>query len=236
MKKDRSPKVCVSTQVVEAGIDLSFDVVVRDEAPLDSVFQVAGRCNRNFSKPMGEVYLYRVRDGRTNRFFSSYIYDSLLIDATRRILKDREVQEKDFFELSTRYFSFLKRHANLDRENLMEQIEGLRFEDIADSFRLVDKKFQTVSIFIEYDEEAKQLRKQLKKVLNSKMEKFEKIALVARLLKRMSSYTIDVPITNEELAGALLFENGFVVVTHDNLKNWHDEETGFRRSEETLIF
>ncbi len=236
MKKDRSPKVCVSTQVVEAGIDLSFDVVVRDEAPLDSVFQVAGRCNRNFSKPMGEVYLYRVRDGRTNRFFSSYIYDSLLIDATRRILKDREVQEKDFFELSTRYFSFLKRHANLDRENLMEQIEGLRFEDIADSFRLVDKKFQTVSIFIEYDEEAKQLRKQLKKVLNSKMEKFEKIALVARLLKRMSSYTIDVPITNEELAGALLFENGFVVVTHDNLKNWYDEETGFRRSEETLIF
>ncbi|KAF2957815.1 hypothetical protein AS159_05260 [Thermotoga sp. Ku-13t] len=236
MKKDRSSKVCVSTQVVEAGVDLSFDVVVRDEAPLDSVFQVAGRCNRNFSRPVGEVYLYRVRDERTGRFFSSYIYDPLLIDATRKILKDREVQEKDFFNLSTQYFSFLKKHANLDRENLMEQIEGLRFEDMANSFRLIDRNFQTVSIFIEYDEEAKQLREQLKNALNSKMEKFEKIALIARLLKRMSSYTIDVPITSEELKGALLFENGFMVMTHDNLELWYDEETGFKRSEETMIF
>lgn len=39
--------VCVSTQVIEAGVDISFERVIRLSAGMDSVIQAAGRCNRN---------------------------------------------------------------------------------------------------------------------------------------------------------------------------------------------
>ncbi len=46
-KADSKRVICVSTQLVEAGVDLSFSCVVRALAGLDSVLQAAGRCNRN---------------------------------------------------------------------------------------------------------------------------------------------------------------------------------------------
>jgi len=52
------PLITVSTQLIEAGVDISFDRVYRDLAPIDSIVQAAGRCNRSFERARGEVTIW----------------------------------------------------------------------------------------------------------------------------------------------------------------------------------
>lgn len=56
LKSGRS-LICISTQLIEAGVDLSFDCVVRDLAGLPSIAQAAGRCNRHGESNCRPVYL-----------------------------------------------------------------------------------------------------------------------------------------------------------------------------------
>ncbi|MBP1986608.1 CRISPR-associated endonuclease Cas3'' [Halolamina salifodinae] len=54
------PVLFLSTQLVEAGVDVSFDEVIRDFAPMDSLVQAAGRCNRSYDRSRGRVTVWRL--------------------------------------------------------------------------------------------------------------------------------------------------------------------------------
>ena len=74
--------ICISTQCLEAGVDLSFECVIRSFAGLDSIAQSAGRCNRHGEKESGQVLIVNCNDENLSRLPDIRIAQ----DATRLIL------------------------------------------------------------------------------------------------------------------------------------------------------
>ncbi len=65
--EDRKLVICVSTQLIEAGIDISFDCVVRSLAGLDSIAQAAGRCNRHGEDACRDVFIINSSEENLSR-------------------------------------------------------------------------------------------------------------------------------------------------------------------------
>ncbi len=109
--KLRLPCIVVATQCIEAGVDIDMDLVIRDFAPLDSLVQVAGRCNRHALRPTERVEIVCLTDNQ-ERPFCQFIYDKILLQETHavlyRYLSEREVSaipERDVFELTRDFYS-----------------------------------------------------------------------------------------------------------------------------------
>ena len=110
--KQGEPCIVVSTQCIEAGVDLDMDSVIRDFAPLDSLIQVAGRCNRNGCGERGTIEVVCLV-GDNGRQFSLMIYDQVLLQTTRTVLGDSAtLPEEDILPLTEAYFEILKRELN----------------------------------------------------------------------------------------------------------------------------
>jgi len=82
-QKDSYEKIiCISTSLIEAGVDVSFERVVRSLTGLDSIVQAAGRCNRNYETSCGIVSIINIRDEHAGRL--GYLKKAQ--EATRELL------------------------------------------------------------------------------------------------------------------------------------------------------
>ncbi|MBF0449912.1 MAG: CRISPR-associated helicase Cas3', partial [Candidatus Magnetomorum sp.] len=87
--------IVVSTQLIEAGVDLSFKTVYRDFGPVDSIIQVAGRCNRNgeYGINGGKMIVVRLYNDK-NVYYHSQVYPSILSQYVEKTLIDDSYKKK----------------------------------------------------------------------------------------------------------------------------------------------
>ncbi len=135
----------VSTQLVEAGVDLDFPVVYRAAAGLDSIAQAAGRCDREglltnrAGAPAGRVYVFTPADGLPPGHFR--ITANTTAEVLRQAYPDLLAPEA-----VERYFRLLFWQAGerLDDKNVLKDLEAgagkgnFPFREIADKFRLIE--------------------------------------------------------------------------------------------------
>ena len=115
--------IVISTSLVEAGVDLDFDIVYRQIAGVDSIIQAAGRCNRNGKKDAAKskVYIFNLIDEK------KVANQKLQIETATSVLQDYE--KVDDLTGITDYFKRLYhyRGTSLDKKNIMDEFKQMRF-------------------------------------------------------------------------------------------------------------
>jgi len=170
----------ISTQLIEAGVDIDFPKVYRAMAGVDSIAQAAGRCNREGKlEKLGKVYLFTppkppppglLRIGsETAEEVLRHEKDPLSQTAVRR-----------YFELL-----FWKRGSDLDKKNILDRLAMpdnkllFPFKEVENKFRIIEQETET--ILIRYNEDC-----------SSKIQKLQKGYLNRDLQRSLQSYSVQV--------------------------------------------
>ncbi|WLE98111.1 MAG: CRISPR-associated helicase Cas3' [Candidatus Electrothrix communis] len=96
------PVLCISTQLIEAGVDVDFNSVIRFLAGLDSIAQAAGRCNRNGNLPTAEVFVVNPQDEQIDMLEDIKIGR----DTALRIFSEEKYANLLDPEVMSRYFRY----------------------------------------------------------------------------------------------------------------------------------
>jgi len=236
--KYKIPFILVSTQTIEAGVDLDFDMAFRDLAPLPSLIQTAGRVNRNNGKEENlPVYITEIEND------CGLVYGTDQKNRVKAIFANKEViYEEEYCDLVDDYYSKLLQQGLSDKsKNIWEKgIVELDFEEI-NKFELIKSTNEIADVFVEYDDTATELadryislRKQLRKA--EKEEYFAVKAQLQNTTAALQQYFLSIRIKRITGNKPPLFENrsfgevksDFYWIHRGQMTSYYDDITGFK--------
>ncbi|SCJ40435.1 CRISPR-associated helicase Cas3 [uncultured Clostridium sp.] len=210
LKNGETCKV-VATSLIEAGVDVDFPAVFREQAGLDSILQAAGRCNREGKRPPADsvVTIFKT-EGKIPPLFSANIAAGEVAMAAYQDLSGKDAVRCYFEELLD-----LKGAQALDGQEILPLLEkeNFPFRTVAQRFHLIDNETRTV-----YVPDAESAR------LFARLESGERSRNLFRELGQYGVSVFDNHFTALESAGTLqVLEDGSALLTDPAL---YDARTG----------
>lgn len=163
--------LCISTQLIEAGVDVSFRCVLRSLAGVDSIAQAAGRCNRNGEEAISDVYVFEHAEENVSRLPTiekgQRVANYLLRDIVDKNLFDGELlSSAAITHYFKQYYSDLQLELDFPVKNIPKTLYTLMYDrnsyknrdielQLHAAFRTVSENFEvieanTVSIIVPY--------------------------------------------------------------------------------------
>ena len=231
--KAGEPVRVVSTQLVEAGVDLDFPVVYRAMAGLDSVMQAAGRCNREgrMAEP-GEVYIFSLTDG-TNALGEMSWAQGALEDLLNRLAQQGAPQREEIERYYKAFYNDVDCFDNKKDKEVSKRLWGedndrceeLRFdyETASEFFRYIED--QSTAIVVPYGKEGKAIVKKLQSNLPLTRQEYRKMNRLTVSLYEKDCLTLGSSIS--------VSESGIAYLADDKL---YSAETGIQIIDQTSTF
>ena len=193
-KKDplASKILLISTQSIEAGVDLDFDVGFREVAPISSIIQTAGRVNRHFGEIRGELYVFPEISKFTNLIYGDlYKVSGTILEDFRR----KEVRESEILEISNSFFQKVSAQLeqDTDESEIGKRIKKLEFEDINEEIKKVMDDNCKQTLIIEAKENfIKDFEAKILEIKNSPNDEFTIRNILKNHIRKLSKFSINV--------------------------------------------
>lgn len=170
----------ISTQLIEAGVDIDFPVVFRQEAGLDSVLQAAGRCNREGKLPVSTTFVFSLAaEHSLPSGFITQCNNARLNLPNNMDWFSPETMMKYFQQLYSRIECFDKKGVehNVIKYHLYNNRQ-LMFETAATKFRLIDDN--SISVIINWKDS------------HTLVERLRSEGPSYRLMKQLGQYSVNL--------------------------------------------